>query len=298
MQEHTTPTCPTVSVIIPVFENAAGLRVCLDALSRQTVCRSRYEVIVVDNGSHASIECACRPYSGVIFSQEERRGSYAARNKGILLSQGQILAFTDSDCIPEPDWIERGVARLAAADGCAIVAGNIRVFLSDPSNPSSVELYESVFAFDVRRYVAVDKFGPTANLWTSRAVVDAIGPFNERLKSGGDFEWGQRAFHAGFIPCFAEDVIVRHPARRTFAELDRKLKRVAGGHHALRAVWWRRLAFALKRLAPPVRQLRRLSRHGGLTGSQKVRVAVVLIRSRLVAFSYLLKAVFGGEASR
>ena len=103
-----------VSVIIPVYNDAERLKLCLDALARQTYPGDRYEVIVVDNGSQQDPELVTSRYEQVTLAHEACRGSYAARNTGLALARGDVLAFTNSDCIPAADWIEHGVARLGA----------------------------------------------------------------------------------------------------------------------------------------------------------------------------------------
>ena len=72
-------------------------------------------------------------------------------------------------------------------------------------------------------------FGATANLFTTRATVEQVGLFDERLMSGGDMEWGQRLRALGLAQEYAPDACVFHPARRTFTQLCKKTIRVAGG---------------------------------------------------------------------
>ena len=111
-----------VSVIIPVLDNVAGLCQTLSALDNQTYPQHLYEVIVVDNGSQENIAEAIAQFKQVKITYEPHPGSYIARNQGISLAQGTILAFTDSDCIPNPDWLANGVAQLIATNNCGLVA--------------------------------------------------------------------------------------------------------------------------------------------------------------------------------
>src|SRR3972149_2192306 len=87
-----------VSVIIPFYNDSENLLNCLEAINRQTLDSSRLEIIVVDNGSSQDIESVVKIFPAVNILYEPKEGSYAARNKGILNSKGDILAFTDSDC--------------------------------------------------------------------------------------------------------------------------------------------------------------------------------------------------------
>jgi glycosyltransferase involved in cell wall biosynthesis len=222
-----------VSVIIPVYNDRERLKLCLDALEKQTYPQNLYEVIVVDNGSDERIEKIIDQFKQALVTSEEQRGSYAARNKGISLAKGEILAFTDSDCIPDKNWIEAGVKQLLSIPGCGSVAGKIEIFFEDPDKPTAVELYDSITYLQQKKYVRECNFGATANLFTFKKVFDEVGYFNDQLKSGGDMEWGQRVFSCGYPILYADDSYVRHPARKTLAELRQKVKRINKGHYEM-----------------------------------------------------------------
>ncbi|NJO81248.1 MAG: glycosyltransferase [Cyanobacteria bacterium RM1_2_2] len=220
-----------VSVIIPVFNDAERLKLCLTALENQTYPPDRYEVIVVDNGSDhpESIRAAVEPYDNGRFASEPSPGSYAARNLGLSLAQGEVIAFTDADCIPAPNWIERGIIQLCQTPNCGQVVGKVNLFFADPQHPTAVELYESLTAFPQEKLLKEFHGGATANVFTWRRVVDRVGLFNIRLKSNGDLEWGERVFQAGYTQVYAADVQVGHPARHSLGELHKRTVRLAGG---------------------------------------------------------------------
>ncbi len=122
------------SVIIPVLNDVDRLRLCLAALDSQTYPKERFEVIVVDNGSAVDPRDALpvnAPPTQVFVLREEQPGSYAARNRGIAMAHGEVLAFTDADCVPRPDWIEHGIATLQRLSAAAIVAGHIDLTVKD-----------------------------------------------------------------------------------------------------------------------------------------------------------------------
>ncbi len=95
---------PFVSVVIPVFDDPDRLRTCLQALEHQTYPKPRYEVIVVDNGSARSVPPLVGQFGQARATYEMVPGANAARNRGISLARGEILAFTDADCVPARDW--------------------------------------------------------------------------------------------------------------------------------------------------------------------------------------------------
>ncbi|WP_168217915.1 glycosyltransferase [Occultella kanbiaonis] len=215
---------PLVSVIVPVRDDDR-LPACLARLSRQTYPADRTEIIVADNGSRVPV----RADGDIRVIRVPTPGSYSARNAAVARSEGSILAFTDSDCLPADTWLEESVAGITA--GAGVVAGRVEVYAKDPSRPTPIEAYELVHAFPQERYVARGGACVTANMTTTRATFDAVGGFRSELLSGADIEWSQRANAAGHLTVYRPSAVVHHPARRTFAAMKAKLRRVIAGRH-------------------------------------------------------------------
>lgn len=302
------PSQPFVSVIIPVFNDADRLKLCLEALERQTYGGDRYEVIVVDNGSTEDIKSVVAPFSHAVYAHEARPGSYAARNKALTLAQGEILAFTDADCIPAPTWLEHGVRHLLQTPNCGLVAGRIELFFHDPSRPTAVELYDSVkIGFPQQKFLEESNYGATANVFTFRSVMEAVGSFDDTLKSSGDREWGQRVFAAGYQQFYADDAYVSHPARRTWGELHKKVVRITGGHLDLqqkRGVSSVRfvadvLLASLKDFLPPFRMYFHICSYKNLKShKQRIQFAIAMLYVRYVRGWERLRLLAGGASSR
>lgn len=221
---------PFVSVIIPVYNDAERLQRCLAALEQQTYPKSCYEVIVVDNGStEGDVAAIVATFPQAIGATELRPGSYAARNQGLSLAKGEVIAFTDADCIPAETWLQNGVTVLLSTPNCGLVAGKIDVFFRDSAKLTMVERYDRVMAFQQREHLEQYHYGSTANVFTFKQVVDRVGSFDAALKSNGDFEWGRRVAAQGYQQVYAEEACVAHPARYSFAELYKRSLRLAGG---------------------------------------------------------------------
>jgi glycosyltransferase involved in cell wall biosynthesis len=218
-----------VSVIIPVLNNIEGLHQTLSALERQTYPTQLYEVIVVDNGSKQDLATLISQFHQSKLTYEQRPGSYMARNQGISLAQGEILAFTDSDCIPDADWLVNGVAQLLAHHNCGLVAGQINFFYQNPLQPTTVELYDSATFLNQKKYIEQYQYGATANMFTWKNVLAKVGNFNCDLKSGGDKEWGQRVARHGYDLVYSADTCVAHPARYSWEEITQKIARTRTG---------------------------------------------------------------------
>lgn len=302
------PTQPFVSVIIPVFNDAERLKLCLTALEQQTYPRNRYEVIVVDNGSTEDIKSVVEPFPQAIFAVEPRTGSYAARNKALTIANGEILAFTDADCIPTNSWIENGVTHLLSTPNCGLVAGRINLFFHDPLHPTAVELYDSVkIGFPQQKFLEESNYGATANVFTFRSVMDAVGPFDDTLKSSGDREWGQRVFAAGYQQVYADDACVSHPARRTWNELHKKVVRIIGGHLDLQRKRDQSSARfvtttvleSIKDFLPPFRMYFHIWSYPNLKGQkQRIQFTIALLYVRYVRGWERLRLLAGGASMR
>jgi glycosyltransferase involved in cell wall biosynthesis len=296
---------PFLSVIIPVFNEGARLRLCLDALASQTYPKDRYEVIVVDNGSDEPPVWVMHEYPEVVFVEESRPGSYAARNRGIGLAKGEVFAFTDGDCIPDSYWLANGAKEVIADPSVGLVGGRVEFFFRDPERPTVAELYDSIMYLNQRTAVEVTGFAATANMFTSRSVLKDVGVFDAQVKSGGDREWGQRVRSRGYRLVYAEDAVVKHPARDTFAKISSRNVRVLGGHHELyaregRARRWIQLVKELFHdLAPPIPFVRRLVRDDRIEGaSTKALVTLMHVRAKLVNARARLLLGFGAKPTR
>ena len=271
-----------VSVIIPVHNDADRLRFCLGALDEQTYPEERYEVLVIDNNSNPPLNETVAAFGRARCLHEPKPGSYAARNTGLAAARGDIIAFTDSDCIPAPDWLEAGVRCLAGLpEGRRVIGGRIELVPMDPARLTGAELYDLVFGLSQQTYVERERFAATANLLVSRAVMDAVGPFDADLQSGGDNEWGKRAFAGGHPLSYAGEVCVRHPTRSTFREMFAKIRRVTEGNCDLARKdrgWRRRGWIRLAKMLPSFRySVWPALTAGSLTPWMKVRLLGVIV---------------------
>lgn len=212
---------------MPVHDDVDRLRACVAALLAQT--HPDFEVLVVDNASSQDVAAALPDDPRVTLLREPVPGSYAARNTGLASARGRVLAFTDADCLPEPTWLERAEAALDAEPAADLVGGAIELFYAGDRPRTAAELYEFRHGFPQERYLRVDRFAATANMVTRRSVVDRVGPFDARLRSRGDADFGQRVAAAGGLLRWAPDAVVRHPARPSSQELLEKFRRTSEG---------------------------------------------------------------------
>lgn len=218
----------TISVVVPVKDDQAGLEETLHAVAALTPVTAA-EVIVCDNGSVPPMTVP----AGVRLVREIRPGSYAARNAGVAVSSGDVLAFTDAGCRPAPGWLASAVTALAGvvADGAVdAVGGPVSLTFRNGRGPSTAaERFEAERAFPQQTYIREEGFAVTANLVLTRAAFMAAGGFDPGARSGGDLDFGRRLAAAGQRLGYAADAVVLHPARAELRELWSKGKRVSRG---------------------------------------------------------------------
>lgn len=216
-----------VSIIIPTYKDWDRLALCLKALTEQTLSPDMFEVIVVNNAVNDEVPNSYVVSHNCIIINEPKPGSYAARNAGLNVAKGEIIGFTDSDCVPDKDWIKNAIIFLENNPNVSRIGGAVKVF-SKSKKPGKIELYDMMFAFPQYSYVQAG-VSVTANMFSYRKVFDAVGFFIDNTMSGGDFELGKRADDAGFRIGYASDVVINHPARDSFQELIKKARRVGKG---------------------------------------------------------------------
>lgn len=217
----------SISIIIPTYKDWDRLKICIEALENQSINYSKYEIIIINNhpGSRPDynlFELA----PNIQLIEESKPGSYAARNAGLKIAKGEIIAFTDSDCIPDKDWLLNAKKTLDNVDYIQLLGGEI--IISKSEKPNIFELHDSLFAFKQNEYVR-NGYSVTANLFVKKRVFDEIGGFDDSVKSSGDKYFCFKAKERGFNIGYSELAIVEHPARKSLDELKNKIKRIAGG---------------------------------------------------------------------
>ncbi|WP_029935156.1 glycosyltransferase family 2 protein [Thiomicrospira pelophila] len=214
-----------ISVIIPTYHDWPRLQLCLNALEAQTIRQQDFEILVVNNDPQDTPPIELKLPTNCQLLSEQKPGSYAARNAALGIAKGEVIAFTDSDCIPEENWLINAVERLQK--GAERIAGRVELFFKS-DKLTLAEIYEKAFAFDQESNAKAGG-SVTANMITWRKHFDTVGWFNDSLMSGGDNEWGWRAKDLGIPIQYAPDVVVKHPARDSLKEIFQKQKRVSGG---------------------------------------------------------------------
>lgn len=286
-----------VSVIIPVFNDTAGVVRCLRSIATQSYPIKEIEAIVVDNGSDPPLVLDEHFPFELKVLRHAKPGSYAARNAGIRISKGEVLTFTDADCIAQSCWIEQGLNTLLGQDARLVVGGEVRMAM--PENPTPTAIYQSIVGFRQRENIEQRGFSVTANLFCRRSDFDAVGPFNEDLLSGGDLEWCWRARAKGIPTTYAPDAIVDTSPRSTLRGAMLQARRVSAGRlHLARLECTPHPSTGQMPRRGVLASARWILRHPGLRPWKRLQVLGVAVLIRLSATVESVRVRLGGLAER
>lgn len=199
-----------ISVIVPAYNAAQTIGDCVQALLRQSVERDRYEIVVVDDGSTDATSELVAKYPSVRVIRQDNAGPAVARNRGAQQARGDILLFTDADCVPAEDWIERMVAPFQSADGVVGVKGTYRSH-QKALMARFVQLeYEDKYR-RMARYEHID-FVDTYSAGYRRGVFLENGGFDTSFPTASveDQEFSFRLARQGHRMVFVPDAYVYH----------------------------------------------------------------------------------------
>lgn len=228
---------PIVSVIVPVYNDPAGIGATLDAVLEQSYPADRYEVIVADNNSTDETRdvvrsyCEQHPELVTLVVEDQIQGPAAARNSGIEHASGSVFAFIDADMTVDETWLESVVTSLSKDDrsymGCTV-----ETYVPEGRETLAAK-YDRLFAFPMQEYIEKSKFAGTGCLVVRREVFETVGLFDSRLISAEDKEFGQRVHEAGFDQYFESGITMYHPARSSVIEQVKKSFRLGRGNRQL-----------------------------------------------------------------
>ena len=174
---------PYMTVIVPARDAADTLEDCLAALLAVEYPQDRHEILVVDNASRDRTAEIARTRD-VRCIHERRRGSAHARNAGVAASCGEVLAFTDADCLPTTGWL-RAIAARFRDPAVGAVAGEVLPF---PPRTAPERHAARIRHLSPRRYLSrpILPFAVTANLAFRRDALERVGPFDHHSPHGGE----------------------------------------------------------------------------------------------------------------
>jgi glycosyltransferase involved in cell wall biosynthesis len=229
-----------ISVVIPIFNAEDTLERCLNSLIEQNY--KPYEIILIDNNSSDNSYAIAEHYmkknqqTKIILTKEVKKGPSAVRNKGINLAHGDIIAFTDSDCIAHSNWL-KNIVKEYKNKNIAAVAGNIKGF-----NPEgSIQKFLSLFTLrgyaekgEYKEFNLISGGFPTANFSAKLTVLRELRGFDEKMKIyTEDFDLCTRLYSLGYFIVYTPDALVYHIHRKSIKGLITQSFGFGWGHAIL-----------------------------------------------------------------
>jgi GT2 family glycosyltransferase len=248
---------PAVTVVVATRDRPVLLAEALAAIGPSL--RDEDRLVVVDSASRDPRVRAVAEASGAKVLRCDQPGACRARNMGIGAASTPVVAFTDDDCLPAPDWVTALSAAFATHPDAAFVTGRITL-----DEPISGRMQLGLSIHDVTVPAAVDagsdvsKIGHGANMAWRRADLEALGGFDEglgpgtRLRAAEDHDLFWRAVQAGMTGAYDPRAVVRHRQWRGRREQLDTAHGYGVGAGALAVKQWReaRAAAPDERVAP------------------------------------------------
>lgn len=212
---------PKVSVIIPVYNGARTLPLCLDSLMELEYPKEEIEIIAVDNNSKDDSKKVIQKYP-VKYIFEKRQGRGAARNRGVKESKGELIAFLDADCIADKYWLN---CLIAAIEHSGIGACGGKTLFLPPEN-TIARYYKNEGRYSNKNFIQGTKFClpsiATGNSIFHRSTLFEAGLFDNSFKYYEDTDISWRICLKGYKLKYVPQAIVCHHCSDSLTQFCRK----------------------------------------------------------------------------
>lgn len=236
-----------ISVVICTFNRSDLVGTLLHGLCRQTMDKSEYEIIVVDNNSSDDTcdvaKCFCQDYPNVRYCFEEQQGLSHARNRGWWEARGEYVGYIDDDCKAPEQWL--AVAKEVIQEvSPAVLGGPYYAFYNSPKPAWWRDWYRSCEHAEKARALRQDEYLSGNNIFFRRGILEVLGGFDTSLgMSGGSLAYGEEtAFLRRMRKSMSHELIYYDPRLFVYHLVpERKMslwwtarQRFAGGRYSFR----------------------------------------------------------------
>jgi len=226
---------PAISVVIPVHNARKTIEKCLKSLSELNY--PAYEVIVVDDGSTDDTADLCAAHEWVRLIRLDKGGPGRARNAGIEVAKGDLIAVTDGDCVVDREWLKE-LAEGFTAEDVAGVGGDQRSPDDETGTGRLIQDFLKTIGF-MTEYIKTGSVAhetnhnASCNVAYRKTVLNEVGGFDETLWPGEDVELDLRIKKRGYRLLYNPRAVVGHYRPDTYREFARMMRRYGACHREL-----------------------------------------------------------------
>ena len=274
-------TGPRISVVVPACGRPAALLACVDALRRQEPPDGGFEIVVVDDGDGLPpLPSDVRTVAG------EGAGPAAARNRGVDVARGEVIAFTDDDCRPSPRWLRELDAELRRGRTAGVAGSTVNGVTDDVFAAASQLVLDA--AHEHFSSGGEPEFAASCNLAVLAADLRAVGGFDRSFRYAEDRDLCARWLASGRRLAWAPAAEVVHCRAMSLASFVRQHAAYGRGAYAVR----RRITGSGRVPSPQPGFMLALARRVRRAPGDRLRLAALCVLSQAAAAGgYALEAV-------
>jgi GT2 family glycosyltransferase len=203
---------PLFSIIVPTRNRPEQLLNCLNSIACLNYPKDHFEILIVDDGSQAYPASVIKRFKDrldIILIEQSRSGPAAARNAGARKAKGSYLAFTDDDCMPAQDWLERLRDRFERNPNDAIGGRTVNALPDNPFAATSQIIIDAVYGYK-NRDPEKALFFASNNLALPARVFRAVGGFHPGFVTSEDREFCDRLVWKGYGMVYDPEIVIYH----------------------------------------------------------------------------------------
>lgn len=228
-----------ISVVIPTFNRKSMLKLCLESFNKQSYPVTHFEVIVIDDGSSDGTEKfieGCREHINfkLIYYRQKNGGPAAARNNGVKGAKGELVAFTDDDCVVEKNWLDEYIRSFNEAD-----IGGVGGATKHKMTGIFCEFMDYYKVMNPPVVNGEVLYLITANACYKREAILAVNGFEEKIRNPGgeDPDLSMKVKEKGYKLIFNPACVVYHFHKNNLKSFYRTFFNYGRGAYFLRDRW-------------------------------------------------------------
>lgn len=203
---------PFFSIIVPTYDRPESLKRCLQCIDELKYPKTRFEVVIVNDGGELNLERFVSPFRSRVniqLANQENLGPSRARNNGVSLAKGTYLAFVDDDCLISPDWLAEMADEVMRYPECILGGKTLNLLENNPFAIASQLTIDLAY----ERYngnAANAKFFAATNIVVPKKQFVEIGCFDEAWRFSEDREFCDRWIGRGGKLRYVETATIYH----------------------------------------------------------------------------------------